>query len=249
MTSGLSHTASKRQGQDLTPVLTLFDHDGGHRDIEEMAPGPHSSPNAFSLTSCCQISAVNVSKNLRISQRASRIMKSPNWLCDLGQMPSALWSQFAKRHNGRVEPEDAGGGGGGGGLSSPGTALVHSAGRHDSKHLESPTPPPAPSQGQMAGGRSGHGEQGSLLHPAGASFFSIPASVLLYLMVATVSRKEERGGKVNFPPPTQIFLAGVVFMLPSQEGGVGRSAPIQVSLPRREDSQHSPGSWAGPMWA
>lgn len=76
---------------------------------------------------------------------------------------------------------------------------------------------------------------------------ALSASVLLYLTVATVSRKEERGGRVNFPPPTQIFLASFVFPLPSQEGGVGRSTPMQVSLPRREDSQPSWGAWAGPL--
>lgn len=45
---------------------------------------------------------------------------------------------------------------------------------------------------------------------------SVPTSVLLYLMKAMVSRKEERGGKLTFPPPTQIFLASVVLPLPRQ---------------------------------
>ena len=110
-------------------------------------------------------------------------------------------------------------------------------------------PPPHQRESQMAGGGSGCGGAGLPLTPHGASPHSMPASVLLYLTVATVSRKEKRGGKVNFPPPTQIFLAGVVFTLPSRGGGVGRSAPIQISLPRREDSQPSWGVWAGPVWA
>lgn len=87
--------------------------------------------------------------------------------------------------------------------------------------------------------------QGSLT-PCGGLACSIPASVLLYLTVATVSRKEERGGKVNFPPPTQIFLARFVFGLPSREGGVGRSTPIQRSLPRRQDFQSRQGLSRGP---
>lgn len=83
----------------------------------------------------------------------------------------------------------------------------------------------------------GEGRGQSSLTPCGGLARSISASVLLYLTVATVSRKEERGGKVNFPPPTQIFLASFVFKLPSQEGGVGRNPPIQSSLPRREGFQ------------
>lgn len=96
----------------------------------------------------------------------------------------------------------------------------------------------------------GEGWGQSSLTPCGGLACSIfPASVLLYLTVATVSRKEERGGKVNFPPPTQIFLASFVFGLPSQEGGAGRSSPIQ--LPPKEagfptQAGDSAGVLAGP---
>lgn len=98
----------------------------------------------------------------------------------------------------------------------------------------------------------GEGRGQSSLTPCGGLARSISASVLLYLTVATVSRKEERGGKVNFPPPTQIFLASFVFKLPSQEGGVGRNPPIQSSpkegrFPTKEGteqgSQQAYGSW------
>lgn len=133
-------------------------------------------------------------------------------------------------------------------LESPSNAGI--MGCHDSKSSALPTSTAtAPPESQMAGGGSGCRGAGLPLTPHGASPHSTPASVLLYLTVATVSRKEKRGGKVNFPPPTQIFLAGVVFTLPSWGGGVGRSTPIQVSLPRREDSQPSWGVWAGPVWA
>lgn len=208
-----------------------------------MAPGPHSSPGSFSLTSCCQISANSLSKGLRISHRPGRTV-SLEGLCDLGHMPSALWGQFAQRHmteSSQMVLE---------GLSNPGVA-----GCRDSKHLECPphthchhphtatthttTEPDGRRQAWAWGGRAPSAAPGASPH-------SIPASVLLYLTVATVSRKEERGGKVNFPPPTQIFLAGVVYTLPSQEGGVGRSTSIQVSLPRREDSYPAGGPGQAP---
>lgn len=92
----------------------------------------------------------------------------------------------------------------------------------------------------------GEGRGRSSLTPCGGLTRSISASVLLYLTVATVSRKEERGGKVNFPPPTQIFLASFVLRLPSQEGGVGRNPPIQSSLPRRKGFQPRQGQSKGP---
>lgn len=95
----------------------------------------------------------------------------------------------------------------------------------------------------------GEGRGQSSLTPCGGLTRSISASVLLYLTVATVSRKEERGGKVNFPPPTQIFLASFVFELPSQEGGVGRNPPIQSSLPRREGFQPRQGTEEGSQQA
>lgn len=101
------------------------------------------------------------------------------------------------------------------------------------KHLEPPTPTAHTTTGPDGRRQEWAWEAGLPLTPRWGSPSSIPASVLLYLTVATVSRKEERGGKVNFPPPTQIFLASIVFTLPSLEGGVGRSTPIQVSLPRR----------------
>lgn len=92
----------------------------------------------------------------------------------------------------------------------------------------------------------GEGRGQSSLTPCGGLARSISASVLLYLTVATVSRKEERGGKVNFPPPTQIFLASFVFRLPGEEGGGGRNPPIQGSLPRREGFQPRQGQSRGP---
>lgn len=125
-------------------------------------------------------------------------------------------------------------------------------GCHDSKPLALPTTTATAPRERARWQEAGVGVErgaGLPLTPHGASPHSMPASVLLYLTVATVSRKEKRGGKVNFPPPTQIFLASVVFTLPRWEGGVGRSAPIQVSLLRREDSQPSWGVWAGPVWA
>lgn len=94
-------------------------------------------------------------------------------------------------------------------------------------------PPPHQREGQMAGGGSGCGGAGLPLTPHGASPHSMPASVLLYLTVATVSRKEKRGGKVNFPPPTQIFLAGVVFTLPSR-GGRSWQERSNSNLPPKE---------------
>lgn len=92
----------------------------------------------------------------------------------------------------------------------------------------------------------GEGRGQSSLTPCGGLARSVSASVLLYLTVATVSRKEERGGKVNFPPPTQIFLASFVFRLPGEEGGGGRNPPIQGSLPRREGFQPRQGQSRGP---
>lgn len=124
------------------------------------------------------------------------------------------------------------------------TGLWH----HRSMSFSTQSHPPLPchrTRWQEAAG-VGEGRGQSSLTPCGGLACSIfPASVLLYLTVATVSRKEERGGKVNFPPPTQIFLASFVFRLPSQEGGVGRSTPIQSSLPRRQGFQPRQGTQQG----
>lgn len=155
-------------------------------------------------------------------------------------MLSAFWSHFAQRHNGGVETKDVAGGG----------SVCLALALQDAMILSTWSPHPA---AHTTTGPDGWGQKewawgaGLLLTPHRASR-SIPASVLLYLTVATVSRKEERGGKVNFPPPTQICLASVVFTLPSREGGAGRSTPTQVSLPRRR-APNPGGAWAGPVWA
>lgn len=170
MTSGLSHRATGPGSDPSSDTLTVvMGTETQKRELRGLVPlqSPSHSPAA-----CCQISAIGISESLQISQRASRILKSPQWVCDLGQVPSAfgvIWpkgTMVGLRHRMLV---------GDGALSRPGIA-----GCRDSKHLEPSTPPPTPTQGQMAGGRSGHGRQGPSDAPLGPR---LPLSLLLFCCI------------------------------------------------------------------